>query len=133
MSLIKKILLGSVFAALTATAFADEPTELTTYNNTNAWVSAKISGFPSHDPMTPHSERHRAWWKLRVACYASQKDDICTATIILRKNESDENGSILGDMSINMKSGEITPKQLRNDLYTLRVNDIAKVTITENS
>lgn len=127
MSLIKKLILGSALTALSATAMA-HPDDLITHNKTSGSVYATIGGVRSNDPVAPNKTKYRKWFLVNMACFMSKKDNKCTATISVEKNNQE---SILGDMTIDLESGEITPTQISNDKYTLNVIDTAEVEVVE--
>jgi hypothetical protein len=113
-----------------ATAFA-VPTHLVTHNNTNEESNAFIAGtIPSPYPTGAHSTRKVYWNMVRLACYGHVVDGRCPALIKMATNTS--NPIVIGTVSMNLESGDITPKKLSSNGYTLTVNGPGESTISKD-
>lgn len=113
-----------------ATAFAT-PAHLVTHNNTDKESNAFIAGtIPSPYPTAAHSTRKVYWNMVRLACYGHVVDGRCPAVIKMETNTS--NPIVIGTVSMNIESGDITPKKLSSNGYTLTVNGPGESTITKD-
>ena len=132
MKLLKKILLGSTLFAITSTVFA-APTDLTTTNNTNhGMVFAKIGAYKSPEPVPAHQERKREWNNVKFLCTIQRVSTNCTAEILV---EHDVSGQVesLGNMTINLDTGVLTPASLSSAHYNMNVVGNAHVEVTSSS
>ncbi len=130
MNCLKKILLGSTLIALTSSAFAS-PANLTTVNNSNhGKVYAKIGFYTSPEPVLPHQTRSRDWRSVQGLCGINGMPDKCSAEIIV-KNDNNRREESLGTMTMDVKTGEITPGNLSSAHYNLVVTGTAHVTVSD--
>lgn len=112
-------------------AFAVAPTYLVTHNNTNEQSNAFVGGTtPSPYPTPANATRQVAWNLVRIACYGISNGDYCTATIKMATDTS--NPVVVGNLTMNLKTGDITPKTMTSNGYTITVNGPAQTTITKN-
>lgn len=112
-----------------ATAFAS-PAYLTTHNNTNVESNAFISGTPSPNPTKAKSTNSVMWVVVRMACYGHTNGNKCPAVI---KMATDTAKPVeLGTVSVDVETGDITPKRLSANGYTLTVNGPGEATLTKN-
>ncbi|QMT59939.1 hypothetical protein [Legionella sp. PC997] len=110
------------------TAFAS-PTYLTTHNNTTEESNAYIAGVPSAYP-TPANSTQRVYWNLvKLACYGHTTGRQCSAVIKMATNTS--NPIEVGEVHMDLDTGDITPKFLSKNGYTLTVNGLGEATITK--
>lgn len=128
MRYLKKLVLCGSLLALSGTALAS-PSYMVTENKTSASVSANIGGQESRDPVKPGETKNRPWFLVKAMCKIAGQSSSCSADIVANKNGDK---SKLGTMTMNLDSGEISPKQLNNGRYTLNVVGNAHVIITEN-
>ena len=115
----------SVFSAFAA------PTYFTTHNNTpeesNAFIASNV---PSPYPTAANSTRQVYWNMVRLACYGHTTNGKCTAVIKMATNTS--NPVTIGTLSMDLNSGDISPKQVSAEGYTVTVNGPGEATITKD-
>ena len=106
--------------AMTNNVLAGPPSVLTTLNKTSVKSNAYIDGVvPSLYPTLANSNRSVSWIAVTLACQGHIKDNICRA--IVRMNVDSDNPVDLGELTLNMKTGEILPQSLTNNGYHLEV------------
>lgn len=116
--------------SLAATSALAAPTYLVTHNLTNVESNAYIGGnLPSPRPTAPHSDKQVHWAIVKIACVAYAVDGVCSALVKMATNTN--NPVELGWINLNLNTGELDPKQITNNGYTLTVNGPAEVTLTE--
>jgi len=115
----------SVFTAATAA-----PSYLITHNKTNVESNAYIATVPSIYPTAAQSTRQVAWNLVRIACFGHSKDNKCSAVIKMATNTT--NPVVLGTVTMDLTSGDITPKAITSQGYTLTVNGPGETTISKN-
>lgn len=129
-----KLMLKSLSAAalyLGAATIYAAPSYLTTHNNTNLESNAVVAGTPSPYPTPAHTTRQVYWNLVRFACYGHTTDgNKCTAVIKVGTNTS--NPIEVGRVYLDLDTGEITPKILSANGYTITVNGLAEATISKN-
>lgn len=128
MRFLKKILLGSALFAITNCVFA-APANLTTTNNSNhGKVYAKIGAYKSPEPVSAHQERNREWNSVKFLCTIQRMPEQCTAEILV---EHDITGQLesLGNMTIDLNTGELTPGSLSSAHYIMNVVGNAHVEV----
>ncbi|MFA6302621.1 MAG: hypothetical protein WC627_05750 [Legionella sp.] len=129
-----KVLLKSL-SALTliltaATSFA-MPEHLTTHNLTNTESNAFVAGhIPSPYPTPANSSRQVYWNMVRLACFGYTTDNKCSALIKMDTNTP--NPVELGTVTMDLTTGDIQPKQMSNNGYTMTVNGPGETTITRD-
>jgi hypothetical protein len=111
------------------TAFAS-PVYLTTHNTTNEESNAYIAGVPSIYPTPAKGKRDVYWNLVKLACFGHTIGKICPATIKMATNTSKP--IEIGSVTLNLESGDINPKQLSKNGYTLIVNGPGDATIVKN-
>jgi hypothetical protein len=130
MKLIAKTL-SAIALSISAFAASAAPTYLTTHNLTSEESNAYVAGVHSPYPTPAYQTRQVYWNMVRLACYAhSTPDGKCTATIKMATNTS--NPITVGDLTLDLSSGDITPKYLSGNGYTFTVNGPGEATITKN-
>ncbi|MFI4962488.1 MAG: hypothetical protein ACHP6H_01375 [Legionellales bacterium] len=130
MNLVQKSFSALVLSGVTATAFA-VPEYLTTHNNTNLESNAYVAGtIPSPYPTPAQSSRQVYWNMVRLACFGHTTDGKCAALIKLGTNT--DTPIDLGYLSMELATGDITPKHLSNNGYTLTVNGLGETTISKD-
>lgn len=123
--------LSAIALSLAAATALAGPTYLTTHNNTNEESNAYIAGtIPSPYPTNALSTRQVYWTMVRMACYGHTTGGKCAAMIKMATNTT--NPIDIGTVSMDVESGEITPKQISNQGYTLTVNGPGEATITKD-
>ena len=127
--------LSAITLSLSAfTAFA-MPTYLTTHNNTNEESNAFVVGAggkqtPSPYPTAAHATRQVYWTAVRMACFGHTTDNKCSAVIKMATNTASP--IELGTLSMDLVTGDITPKVLNAKGYTVTINGPGESTITKN-
>ncbi|HRD70202.1 MAG: hypothetical protein Q8M40_13085 [Legionella sp.] len=116
--------LGSV------SAFAS-PTHLTTHNNTDLESNAFVAGtVPSPYPTGAHTTRQVYWNMVRLACFGHTTNGKCPAVIRMATNTA--HPFDVGTVSMDLESGDISPKTITGNGYTLTVNGPGEATLTKN-
>ena len=105
------------------------PLYFITHNNTSEQSNGFIGGTtPSPYPTPANTTRQVAWNLVRIACFPL--NELCSATV---KMATDTNDPIeIGRLEMNLKTGDINPKSLSNNGYTITVNGPAETTISKN-
>lgn len=130
MKFISKSLAILSLSLSTLSTFA-APTYFTTHNNTDEESNAFIAGtIPSPYPTAKHSTRQVYWNMVRIACYGHSSNGQCAALIKMATNTA--NPITVGTLSMDLTTGEITPKQLSAEGYTVIVNGPGEATITKD-
>ncbi len=131
---IMNLLLKSITAitlSLSAAAALAAPVYFTTHNNTNEESNAFIDGtIPSPYPTAPHSTKNVYWNMVKLACWGHTNNGKCTALVKMATNTS--NPIEIGTLSMDLESGDITPKTISAKGYTLKINGPGEATITKN-
>lgn len=123
--------LTAITISLSAAAALAAPTYLTTHNNTNEESNAFVAGtIPSPYPTAPHASRQVYWTMVKLACYGHTTDGKCSALIKMATNTA--NPIEIGYVSMDLNSGDITPKKLSAKGYTLTVTGVAEATINKD-
>lgn len=106
------------------------PAVLVTHNQTHFESNAYIDGtVRSPYPSAPMKDNRVAWIAVRIACTGHITDNKCRALV---KMATDTATPIdLGWVEMDMLSGEITPQEIHNNGFTLIVNGLGEVTLTE--
>lgn len=123
---------AAITLGLTASAAIAAPKQLITHNLTSVESNAFVAGtIPSQHPTHPHSDNKVMWAGVRLACFGHVTNGTCWAVI---KMETDTANPVnLGTVTIDLESGDITPKQLTAYGYTLTVNGPGETTLTEST
>lgn len=115
--------------SLIAGALYATPQHLTTHNNTNVESNAFIDGtIPSVYPTPAKQTRNVPWIHVMIACVGHTTNDICSALIKMKTNT--KNPVTIGNVKMNVKTGDITPKELSANGYLIQVNGPGEVTLT---
>ena len=128
MKLMLKSLSAITLSLSVITAFAS-PDYLVTHNNTNEESNAFIAGTPSPYPTSAHSTRKVYWNMVRLACYGHTTDGKCSAVIKMATNS---NPIVIGSVSMDLATGDINPKRLSANGYTLIVNGPGETTLSKD-
>ncbi len=115
---------------LAATALA-APVSLTTHNNTDLESNAYVDGtVPSPYGTAAHSSRSVLWTMVKYACYGHTTNGKCPALIKVATNTA--NPIDIGYVTLDLDSGDISPKQISNNGYTITVNGPGEATINKD-
>lgn len=123
--------LSAIALSLVAGTALAVPAYLTTHNNTDLESNAYVAGtIPSPYATPAHSTRHIYWNMVRMACYGHTTNGKCSALIKIATNTA--NPIAIGTVTMDLESGDITPKQISNQGYTVIINGPGEATITKN-
>lgn len=130
MKLLLKSLSALTLSLGVVTAFA-APAYMTTHNYTNEESNAYIANYiPSPYPTAAHSSRQVYWNMVKLACYGHTTGGQCLAVIKMASNTA--NPIVIGELSMNLETGDITPKSLSAAGYTVVINGPGEATITKD-
>ena len=122
----------AITLGLATTAALASPKQLVTHNLTNVESNAFVAGtIPSQHPTHPQSDNKVMWAGVRLACFGHTTNGKCSALIKMATNTA--NPVDLGVVSIDLESGDITPKQITAYGYTMTVNGPGETTLTEST
>ncbi len=130
MSRLKNLVIAATLS-MTATVTFASPAMLITHNTTHLDSNAFIAGtIPSNHPTRAQSDNKVAWVFVKMACFGHTIGTKCPALIKVGTNTATpvEIGTVMMDLN----SGDITPKQLSANGYTLLVNGLGETTIFAN-
>ncbi|OGV40041.1 MAG: hypothetical protein A3F46_10295 [Legionellales bacterium RIFCSPHIGHO2_12_FULL_42_9] len=104
------------------------PAFLVTHNHTDVESNAFINGtVKSPYPTSAHQDRSVSWTAVRIACTPEKVK--CKALIKMATNTA--NAVDLGWLELDLASGDINPKFVQGNGYTLIVNGPAEVTLSK--
>jgi hypothetical protein len=113
-----------------ATLNAAPPSVLITTNNTDVKSNAYIDGtIPSLYPTNAKSNRSVSWIAVSLACQGHIKDNLCKA--LVKMDIDSVNPIELGEVTLNMKTGEILPTKIINNGYQLEVIGLGKIELSQ--
>lgn len=131
MNLLSKTLIALTLSSIAATVFAGLPAFLTTHNNTDQESNAFVAGtIPSPYATPAHSTRQIYWNMVKIACYGHTANGKCTALIKMATNT--DSPVDVGTVTLNLEDGDITPKQLSANGYTVIINGPGEATINKD-
>ncbi len=123
--------LSAITLSLSAAAAFAVPSYLTTHNNTNVESNAFVAGsIPSPYPTAPHSTRQVYWNLVKIACYGHSTNGKCSALIKMATNTA--NPITVGTVTMDLASGDISPKRLTGNGFTLTVNGPGEASISKD-
>lgn len=125
---LKTIVFAGLCSLLINQAYAT-PDYLVTHNKTDVESNAYIAGIASVYPVKPNSERSISWYLVRLACWGHATNDICEAEIFM--DTKSKKPVSVGIMKMNLKTGEITPKQSSKNGYCATVSGPGETTLTK--
>ena len=130
MKLMLKSLSAIALNLVAATALA-APAYLRTHNNTNEESNAFVAGtIPSPYSTPAHSTRQVYWNMVRMACYGHTTNGKCTALIKVATNTA--NPIDIGTVTMDLDTGDITPKQISNQGHSIIINGPGEATINKD-
>ncbi|RUR13898.1 hypothetical protein [Legionella sp. km772] len=122
--------LSAITLSLSAIAAFATPTYLTTHNNTTEESNAFVAGVPSPYATSANSTRQVYWNLVKMACYGHTKNNTCAAVVKMATNTA--NPIVIGTLTMDLASGDITPKRLSANGYTIIVNGFGETTINKD-
>lgn len=129
MNLLFKSLSAITLSLSAVTTFAS-PSYLSTQNTTTEESNAYIAGVPSIYPTPANSKRDVYWNLVKLACYGHTTGKLCPAVIKMATNTP--NPIEVGTVTMDLDTGDISPKRLSNNGYTLIVTGPGEATIIKN-
>ncbi|USQ14999.1 hypothetical protein J2N86_06805 [Legionella lytica] len=129
MNLIIKSLSAVALSLSAITSFA-APAYLVTHNNTSEESNAFVAGAPSIYPTAPNSTRKVYWNLVKLACHGHTTNGKCPAVIKMATNTA--NPIVVGTVEMELSTGDISPKQIIANGYTLTVNGPGEASINKN-
>jgi hypothetical protein len=130
MSRSKNLLIAAAFGMCSTAALAT-PIMLITHNTTDLESNAYVAGtIPSNYPSKPHSDNKVSWVAVKMACFGHTQNGTCSALIKMATNTPYP--IELGTVIMDLKTGDITPKQISANGYTLIVNGPGETTLLTN-
>ena len=123
--------ISAIALSLSAAAALAVPTYLTTHNKTSLESNAYVAGtIPSPYPTPANSTRQIYWNMVKMACFGHTSNGRCSALIKMATNTSSPID--IGYVSMELETGDITPKVLSAKGFTLTVNGPGEATITKD-
>lgn len=117
--------------SLGATAAFASPVQLITHNTTDFESNAFVAGtIASQHPSKPHSDNKVSWVSVRMACYGHIVNGKCPALIRMATNTASPID--LGMVYMDLNTGDITPKQLTANGFSVIVSGPGETTIVKN-
>lgn len=114
--------------SITATTVLASPILLITHNTTDVESEAYIDGkIKSNHPSKAHSDNNVSWVSVKMACFGHTVNGNCPALIKMATNTA--NPVDIGMVTMNLVTGDITPKQISGNGYTLIVNGPGETTL----
>lgn len=128
-SMLKNI--SALALSLATTAALAAPAYFITHNQTDVESNAYVLGVvPSPRPTAANSEGKVSWNVVKLACAIYSSEGVCTALVKMATNTP--NPVELGYVSLNVDTGDLSPKELRAGGYTLMVNGPGEVTLMKD-
>lgn len=128
--ILKRQALGIMALALSSTIASAAPSFLVTHNRTNVESNAELAGTMSPYPTPANKDGRVLWGLVKMACSGHVVNNRCSAVIYM---ETNTNHAIkLGEVSMDIDSGDIMPKMIKANGYTLTVNAPGETTLTKD-
>lgn len=115
---------------LATTALAAPPKQLITHNRTDFESNAFVAGtIPGQHPTRAHTDGLVLWAAVKMACFQHTNGDKCSALVKMATNTA--NPIDIGVLTIDLKTGIITPDRVSANGFTIMVNGPGETTITK--
>jgi hypothetical protein len=125
----KKTLSLALFGFMSVSFAA--PKQLITHNRTSVESNGYINGtIASQHPTKANSDNKVFWASVKLACYGHIVNNQCQALIKMATDT--ENPVDLGWLTVNLATGDITPKYLAANGYHLEVNGPGETTLYQD-
>lgn len=121
---------SAIALSLSAMTALASPVYLITHNNTSEESNAYVAGVPSPYPTAANKTRQVYWNLVKVACYGHTTAGKCSAVIKMATNTSTP--IEVGTLNLDLDNGDITPKQLSSQGYTVIINGPGEATIIKD-
>ncbi|MBX9704373.1 MAG: hypothetical protein K2X39_09500 [Silvanigrellaceae bacterium] len=123
-----KSLSVAALCVTTVSAFAIPPRAFITNNTTGVESNAFIDGtIPSAHPTHPYASNAVSWVAVRMMCFNHAPNNNCTAVVKMETNTAEP--KVIGQVTMNLVTGDITPKMITGNGYSLVVDGPGKVTL----
>ena len=130
MSRFHSFLIATTLTVSATTALAS-PIMLITHNTTDLESNAYVGGtVPSNHPTKPHTDNKVSWVAVKMACFGHTVDGKCPALIKVASNTAFPID--IGMVVMDLKTGDITPKQVSANGYTIIVNGPGETTLLKD-
>lgn len=107
------------------------PAYLITHNLTSVESNAYIAGhIPSPVPTKPNRTGMVHWLVVKIACFGHTTNNRCPALIKMETNSA--NPIELGMVTMDIDTGDISPKHLSANGYSFTVNGPGEATLSKN-
>ena len=131
MNCVMKNITAGALCLFAATALATPPKQLITHNTTDYESNGFIDGsIPSQYPTKPRSDGKVAWTAVKLACFGHTVDGKCSALIKIATNTAKP--IEIGTLSLDLNTGDITPKYLSANGFSITVTGLGETTISTN-
>ena len=122
--------LSVITLSLSSIVVFASPQHLITHNKTTEESTAYIANVPSPYPTAAKGSRKVLWNLVRMACYGHTTGNKCSAVIKMASNT--KHPIVLGTVTMDLDSGDITPKVLSANGYTATVTSLGTTIITKD-
>lgn len=130
MSRLHNLLIATALS-ITATTASATPIMLITHNTTDLESNAYVGGtVPSNHPTKPHTDNKVSWVAVKMACFGHTVNGKCAALIKVASNTAFPID--IGTVIMDIKTGDITPKQISANGYTIIVNGPGETTLLKD-
>jgi hypothetical protein len=127
---LRNLATATLFCFATSAALAS-PILLITHNTTDLESNAYIAGtIQSHYPSKPHNDNKVSWVSVKMACFGHTTDSKCPALIKMGTNTP--NPVDIGMVYMDLNTGDINPKQITANGFTMIVNGPGETTLIKN-
>ena len=131
MNCLLKTMTAGALCLFTAAAIAVPPKQLVTHNTTSVESNAFIDGtIASQYPTKAHTDGKVFWTIVKMACFGHTVNGKCSALIKMKTDTA--NPVTIGTVFLDLETGDITPKQVSANSYTITVNGLGETTLSTN-
>lgn len=124
----KQAIAFSLAALFSAYSYSGTPQYLITHNKTPYQSMTYVDGRISLPKVSdPSSDTAILWLTVNKLCYGRTASNKCPLVIKMRTDSGYPFD--LGVIYVDLKTGEINPKQLSNNQVTLKVNNVGEFTL----
>ena len=127
----KQFMTAAVLSLAAFSALAVPPKQLITHNTTDFESNAFVDNLvPSRHPTKAHSDGKIFWTAVKLACFGHTVNGQCSATIYMGTNTPTP--VPVGSVIVNLETGDINPKQVSGNGFTITVNGPGETTISRS-
>ena len=126
-----KSLSVAALCVTTVSAFAAPPPRaFVTHNNTGVESNAFIDGtIASAHPTRAFAVNSVSWIAVRMMCFQHAPNNLCSAVVKMETDSAEPKA--IGQVTLNLVTGDINPKMITGNGYTLVVNGPGEVTLSK--